>query len=429
MRKRTLLILTGVLVALVSATLVAQPVTKVYLTSGGNKIVVASGGTMDVESGGLFQIAGTSVTASAAELNALASTGLSASELGFLNGVVAGTVAASKVIVVDSNLDAASARNFSATNLKAGKDAVAGTVTIFPATTASGKAVWDVTNQTGDTQVTHRTAAMGQATVITTPDPGTTTASVVLTEGAATINGVKTFDNNGIAIEDSDATHTVTITPGNETASRVLSVPVLGGADTIVTTGTAQTISGVKTFSAAIVNTAGAGAVAGGGVTLVENGDGAFHKTVFTLTATEVTVTDTAGVNGAQGNLKIYDFPEGVIVQGGCVANVTTLAGAGGIADGAEVVLALGSVAAGVGDATLTSTEADFVASFAGTLVAGAGAFTKYGEPSVTSFDGHTTAVDLIFNVAVPDADVSANDTLAVDGTITCTWWNNGDWT
>jgi hypothetical protein len=115
-------------------------------------------------------------------------------------------------------------------------------------------------------------------------------------------------------------------------------------------------------------------------------------------------------------------------VRGGCVANATTLAGAGGIADGAAVVLALGTVVAAADDA-LTSTEADFIASFAGTLTAGAGAFTKYGEPSVTSLDGHTTAKDLYLNMAVPDADISSGDTLAVSGTITCTWWNNGDWT
>jgi hypothetical protein len=47
----------------------------------------------------------------------------------------------------------------------------------------------------------------------------------------------------------------------------------------------------------------------------------------------------------------------------------------------------------------------------------------------VTNLDGHTTAVDLILNVAVPDADVSASDTLAVTGTVTCVWSNVGDWT
>lgn len=46
--------------------------TKVYTKDGGNTLVVASGGVADVESGGAFKIAGTAVTATAAELNKLA---------------------------------------------------------------------------------------------------------------------------------------------------------------------------------------------------------------------------------------------------------------------------------------------------------------------------------------------------------------------
>lgn len=46
---------------------------KVYRKQGGNDMVVASGGTFDIESGGAFKIAGTAVTASAATLNALPS--------------------------------------------------------------------------------------------------------------------------------------------------------------------------------------------------------------------------------------------------------------------------------------------------------------------------------------------------------------------
>lgn len=42
---------------------------KVYKKDGGNTLIVASGGVMDVEAGGAFKIAGTAVSASAAELN------------------------------------------------------------------------------------------------------------------------------------------------------------------------------------------------------------------------------------------------------------------------------------------------------------------------------------------------------------------------
>lgn len=43
--------------------------TKVYRKQGGYELIVASGGTLDVESGGALKIAGVQVTASATELN------------------------------------------------------------------------------------------------------------------------------------------------------------------------------------------------------------------------------------------------------------------------------------------------------------------------------------------------------------------------
>ena len=172
---------------------------------------------------------------------------------------------------------------------------------------------------------------------------------------------------------------------------------------------------------------AGVGAKNGATVTVVESGSAAVHKTVLTLTATPVTMTD-AGAAGSHGGVKVYDLPAGVIIRGGCVANLTTAAGSGGIADGAAVVWALGTAAPATDNATLVGTnEADFIASFAGTLTSGAGTFAKYGEPSATSLDGHTTAIDIFLNAAVPDADSSADDTLTVSGTVTCIWSSSGD--
>lgn len=70
----------------------------VYHQLGGDRVVVASGGSLDVESGGeidvesggSLKIAGTALTTTAAELNKLA-------------GVTAGTVTASKAVVVGAN--------------------------------------------------------------------------------------------------------------------------------------------------------------------------------------------------------------------------------------------------------------------------------------------------------------------------------------
>jgi hypothetical protein len=105
------------------------------------------------------------------------------------------------------------------TNLDAGASGPAGPVDIFPTTAAKGKATFSVASQTNDTTVTHRTAAMGQATTITTPDPGAAAASVVLTEGAQTINGAKTF--GGAVIR----------------AGRQIIIPVCGNAKVGATAG------------------------------------------------------------------------------------------------------------------------------------------------------------------------------------------------
>jgi hypothetical protein len=68
---------------------------------------VPADAVLNIESGGELQIDGTAITATAAEINAIAGGGLSAAELGFLNGATAGTVVASKAVVVgaDKNID------------------------------------------------------------------------------------------------------------------------------------------------------------------------------------------------------------------------------------------------------------------------------------------------------------------------------------
>lgn len=75
---------------------------KVYRKSGGDTLVVASGGAIQVESGGTITVGGTDLIGELAALD-----GLDATELGYINGVVAGTVTASKALVVgaDKNVD------------------------------------------------------------------------------------------------------------------------------------------------------------------------------------------------------------------------------------------------------------------------------------------------------------------------------------
>lgn len=107
-------------------------------------------------------------------------------------GVVPGTIAASRAIVVDSNKDAAIARNFSAVNLKAGASGTAGTVDVFPTTAAKGKTEFTAADNSGDTTTAIATAAQTGARTYTVPDAGGS-ASFVMTAGAQTVAGAKTF--------------------------------------------------------------------------------------------------------------------------------------------------------------------------------------------------------------------------------------------
>jgi len=139
------------------------------------------------------------------------------------------------------------------TNLIAGASGTAGTVQIFPTTASQGSLTITATDQTGDTVVNVNAAAMGQATVLTIPDPGATTASFVLTKGAQTLAGVKTFTSipvfpttgitlNATTITEAEIGVLDGVTPGTGAASKAVtldaSADITGGVRNITTTGT-----------------------------------------------------------------------------------------------------------------------------------------------------------------------------------------------
>jgi len=164
------------------------------------------------------------------------------------------------------------------------------------------------------------------------------------------------------------------------------------------------------------------GAPNGTGVTVKEYGNGGtIHKTVLTFTNVSIAITDRTTA-GAQGSLKIYDFPTGHLIMQGAAMNLTTLAGAGGITDTAALVGSVGTATVGTDNATLLTTEADIIASTAGTLSSGAGTLKNTGTQSLGIFDGTGTAIDAYLNIAVPDAGSSADDTVTVNGTVTFFW-------
>ena len=150
------------------------------------------------------------------------------------------------------------------------------------------------------------------------------------------------------------------------------------------------------------------------------------QKTVLTLTDLEVTMTDAAAA-GSHGSAPLFTFPAGNILILGAIGTLSLTAGSGGLADTAAVVAAIGTVATAVDNATLTSTEADIIPSTAATLTDGANAAVDMQSTAVAVKDGTTTAGVARLNLAVPDADSTASDTLTVSGTVTITWINLGD--
>jgi hypothetical protein len=98
----------------------------------------------------------------------------SAGELNYLDITGAGTVQASKAVVVDANKDASAFRTVGVVNLDAGSSGVAGTVDVFPTTASKGKLSLTCSDQAGNTTVTVVADEMAAARTIHLPDPGAT---------------------------------------------------------------------------------------------------------------------------------------------------------------------------------------------------------------------------------------------------------------
>ena len=152
-----------------------------------------SGSGLDVESGGYFKLAGTAVTASAAELNALASTGLSAEELGFLNGATAGTQVKSKAVVADANV------NIGATKVTSFYIGTSGSETQVTATGAQLNFLSGVTAGTSASSKAVVLSASGKIDTIDMTAWKINGTSVTAT--AANLNAVPTATGTGLEID------------------------------------------------------------------------------------------------------------------------------------------------------------------------------------------------------------------------------------
>lgn len=164
------------------------------------------------------------------------------------------------------------------------------------------------------------------------------------------------------------------------------------------------------------------------GLTAVTTGTGGSYKTVFTLNAMQITVTDAL----AYASQKLFDFSAGKVrLKGGTasLAFAVLTARASTINDSAAMDWSLGSVAAS--SITLASTMVDFIAKQDKTLDGAVAAYTTAQAAdfaAAATFDGTTTPVDLFLNIGFPtNTEIDADGTLAVSGTITLLWENWGD--
>lgn len=241
-------------------------------------------------------------------------TTLNATELAFTDGVTAGTVTASKAAVVDSNKDIGDFRNVDVVNLDAGASGTAGSVDIFPATAAKGKASITVADNAGDTTTSLSVQAQAGARTYTVPDAGADAAFDLIKGNAAAAGGAGwtgtlVARKTGIANNTATDIITVTVPNGNHNAAIFLdimahlgtgtdaseSTRVATGVITICRQTGATTVAVASTLAqTAIATSAGGGTLTlAYGVSAISGAVGATNT--FTIQVTLVvtgTITD-----------------------------------------------------------------------------------------------------------------------------------------
>jgi hypothetical protein len=193
----------------------------------------------------------------------------------------------------------------------------------------------------------------------------------------------------------------------------------------IYTSEIREAVSGVGTlFPNGIANTYQAGAGPSGWTVSERVG---VHRTVVTLDY-DMTITD-AGVAGAHGSVKVYDFPEGriYILTSHADFNVTCDAVASGLSATATYELGVGTAAAGVDDAALATTEEDIIAGALGDLTDSAVSYEAVLSTGA-AHDGSATAKDAYVNLVFAADDSGAEGgTCNIAGPLSITWFYVGD--
>ncbi len=167
------------------------------------------------------------------------------------------------------------------------------------------------------------------------------------------------------------------------------------------------------------------------GLTAVEKGDAALHKTVFTLVEVEIATVDGVDptTDGAWGTTLLYTFPEGhIVIEGGHQTYITAaLEGSGGIDASADLGVGVGTVAAANStEWGLSTTEENIAAEVDVDLTTSTSdAAESSVNAAVVAADGSASALAVYLNVrglGDDDHDPGVGGVLKVSGTITVVW-------
>lgn len=182
-----------------------------------------------------------------------------------------------------------------------------------------------------------------------------------------------------------------------------------------------------RTLARAAAREAGT-APAKAGLRAVTTGSGGKFRTVITLKAMEIAVTDAL----AYASQKLFDFAAGKVrILGGTasLAFAVTTDRATTINAAAAMDWALGTVAAS--SITLASTMVDVIAKQDKALDGTDDAYTTAQAADVAAaatHNGTSTPIDLFLNIGFPtNTEIDADGVIAVNGTITLHWENWGD--
>lgn len=178
----------------------------------------------------------------------------------------------------------------------------------------------------------------------------------------------------------------------------------------------------IELISGQFVSSSTAGVASAAGSAAVEYAAGAM-KTVITVDATGANILTLDNKDDGTGVL-LYTFPEGYVRVLGVTADLEATSSAGIFQ--ANFPMALGTTAGTDGTATLTGTQDDLSVSQA---VSFNGAQDVNCPPdAAANWDGTGGGITVYLNAAVAVANINAESTVEVTGTVTIHWMNLGDY-